>query len=182
MESQRVGRDRATERSTANSCYCCFKMFLEVKSLSCVRLFGNPWTTAYQAPPSIHGIFQARVLEWVATSFSRGIFLSRGSNPGLPRCRRTLLPSEPLGKSLKCFLVLRKWQCIFVLIWISLERLFSYPLLSDKSRWFVQQFRVKTQSTRIFRSRRHASSASSYSFYSFIHRLIQLFREPALWA
>ena len=30
---------------------------------------------------SIHGIFQARVLEWVAISFSRGIFPTQGSNP-----------------------------------------------------------------------------------------------------
>ena len=30
-----------------------------------------PWTVAYQAPLSVHGIFQARVLEWVAISFSR---------------------------------------------------------------------------------------------------------------
>ena len=39
---------------------------------------------------SIHGIFQARVLEWVAISFSRGIFLTQGLNPGLPHCRLTL--------------------------------------------------------------------------------------------
>ena len=38
-------------------------MKVKVKSLSCVQLFGTPWTIAYQAPPSIHGIFQARVLE-----------------------------------------------------------------------------------------------------------------------
>ena len=37
------------------------------------------------SPPgsSVHGIFQARILEWVDTSFSRGIFLSQGSNPHL---------------------------------------------------------------------------------------------------
>ena len=29
------------------------------------------WSIAYQAP-SVHGILQARILEWVATSFSRG--------------------------------------------------------------------------------------------------------------
>ena len=39
---------------------------------------------------SIHGIFQARVLEWVAIAFSRGMFLIQGSNPGLPHCRQTL--------------------------------------------------------------------------------------------
>ena len=42
------------------------------------------------SPPgsSVHGIFQARVLEWVAISFSRGIFLTQGSNPGLLHCRQ----------------------------------------------------------------------------------------------
>ena len=39
---------------------------------------------------SIHGIFQARVLEWVAISFSRGIFLTQGLNPGLLPCRQIL--------------------------------------------------------------------------------------------
>ena len=49
------------------------KMGSEVKSLSRVRLFATPWTVAYQAlrSLSVHGIFQARVLEWVAISFSR---------------------------------------------------------------------------------------------------------------
>ena len=37
------------------------------------------------SPPgsSVHGILQARILEWVAISFSRGIFQTQGSNPGL---------------------------------------------------------------------------------------------------
>ena len=39
---------------------------------------------------SVHGILQARILEWVAISFSRGIFPTQGLNPGLPRCRQTL--------------------------------------------------------------------------------------------
>ena len=42
-----------------------------------------------QPSSSIHGIFQARILEWVAISFSR-IFLTQGLNPGLPHCRQTL--------------------------------------------------------------------------------------------
>ena len=45
---------------------------VKVKSLSPVRLFATPWTVAYQAPPSMDGIFQARVLEWVAISVSSG--------------------------------------------------------------------------------------------------------------
>ena len=36
--------------------------------LSHVRLFATPWTAAYQG--SMHGIFQARVLEWGANAFS----------------------------------------------------------------------------------------------------------------
>ena len=39
---------------------------------------------------SVHGIFQARVLEWVVIPFFRGIFLTPGSNPGLLHCRQTL--------------------------------------------------------------------------------------------
>ena len=39
---------------------------------------------------TIHGILQARILEWVAIPFSRGIFLTQGSNPGLLHCRRIL--------------------------------------------------------------------------------------------
>ena len=44
------------------------------------------------SPPgsSVHGILQARILEWVAISFSRGIFPTQGSNPGLPHCRQML--------------------------------------------------------------------------------------------
>ena len=41
----------------------------KVESLSHVWLFATPWTVAYS---SIHGIFQAGVLEWAAISFSRG--------------------------------------------------------------------------------------------------------------
>ena len=36
---------------------------------------------------TVHGILQARILEWVAFPFSRGIFPTQGWNPGLPHCR-----------------------------------------------------------------------------------------------
>ena len=38
----------------------------------------------------VHGISQARILDWVAISFSGGVFLTQGSNLGLPHCRRIL--------------------------------------------------------------------------------------------
>ena len=49
---------------------CCMQLKLKMKLFSCVRLFATPWTVAYQ--PAIHGIFQARILEWATISFSRG--------------------------------------------------------------------------------------------------------------
>ena len=38
------------------------------------------------SPPgsSVHGIFQARILEWVAIFLLQGIFLTQGSNTRLP--------------------------------------------------------------------------------------------------
>ena len=109
----------------------------EVKSLSHVWLFATLWTVAYQAPPSIHGIFQARVLEWVAISFSRGIFPTQGLNPGLPHCRQTLLLSEPPGKlltseaiiKLACVLlsVAHETHCAIVVWSLSRVQLFVTP-------------------------------------------------------
>ena len=57
-----------------------FRLGLQVKAkvklLSRVRLFATPWTAAHQASPSmgfsIHGVLQARILERVAFSFSKG--------------------------------------------------------------------------------------------------------------
>ena len=39
---------------------------------------------------SLQGILQARILEWVAISFSRGIFLTQELNPGLLHCRQMI--------------------------------------------------------------------------------------------
>ena len=45
--------------------------FFSPWSLSHVRLFETPWTIAWQSP-LVHGIFQARILEWVAIPFCKG--------------------------------------------------------------------------------------------------------------
>ena len=50
------------------------------ESFSRVWLFTTSWTV-------VHGILQARILEWGAFPFARGIFPTQGSNPGLPHCR-----------------------------------------------------------------------------------------------
>ena len=51
------------------------------------------------SPPgfSVHGILQARVLEWVAISSSRGSS-DPGIEPGSPALQVGSLPSEPPGK------------------------------------------------------------------------------------
>ena len=42
-----------------------------VHSLSHVRLFATPWTICSTSGFSVHGDLQARILEWVAISFSK---------------------------------------------------------------------------------------------------------------
>ena len=46
---------------------------------------------------SIHGILQAKLLEWVAVPFTRGIFLTQGSNPSLLHRRRIVYPLSHQG-------------------------------------------------------------------------------------
>ena len=52
---------------------------------------------------AVHGILQARILEWVAILFSRG-----SSQPESPALQADSLPPEPPGKNtvsfLKCYL------------------------------------------------------------------------------
>ena len=56
---------------------------------------------------SVHGIFQARVLEWVAISFSD--LLNSGIEPRSPTLQADALPSKPPGISLEG--VLRPTKC-----------------------------------------------------------------------
>ena len=66
-----------------------------MKSLSHVRLC-DPMDCSLSGS-SIHGIFQARVLEWIAISFSRGSSRPR-TEPGSPALQADALLSEPPGK------------------------------------------------------------------------------------
>ena len=44
----------------------------------------------YVPGSSVHEILPARILEWAAIPFSRGIVLTQGSNPRLLQCRQIL--------------------------------------------------------------------------------------------
>ena len=73
-----------------------------------VLLFVTTWTVACQAPSSVHGILQARILECVAIHFSRGSSPGEGVEPGSPALEADSLLSEPPGKPYKsntCLLI-----------------------------------------------------------------------------
>ena len=51
---------------------------------------------------TVHGILQARILDWVAFPSLQGIFPTQGWNPSLLHCRKILFfffPTEPHGNS-----------------------------------------------------------------------------------
>ena len=66
-------------------------------SMGCCYLVSKPYSTLcdpVDCSPlgsSVHGIFLARILEWVAISFSR-VFPTQGSNLYLPHCQVNSLP------------------------------------------------------------------------------------------
>ena len=69
---------------------------MKVKSLSRLRLC-DPVDCSLPGS-SVHGIFQAIVLEWGAISFSRGDLPDPGIEPRSPALESDALPSEPPGK------------------------------------------------------------------------------------
>ena len=70
----------------------------EVKSLSHVWLFANPWTVAYQAPQSLEF---SRQEYWSGLPFSSpGDLPNPGIEPGSLELQVDALPSEPPGKPL----------------------------------------------------------------------------------
>ena len=71
---------------------------------------------------TVHGILQARILEWVAFPFSRGIFQTQGSYPGLPHCRWILYQLSHKGS-------------------ITILECGAYPF-SSRSSWSWNQTRV----------------------------------------
>ena len=64
---------------------------------SCLTLC-NP--IAYSLPDSsVHGILQARILEWVSHSLLQGTFPAQGWNPGLLHCRQILFAPLQTGNN-----------------------------------------------------------------------------------
>ena len=49
---------------------------------------------------TVHGILQARILEWIAFPLLQGIFPTQGSNPGLPHCWRILSTEQTINSGI----------------------------------------------------------------------------------
>ena len=62
-----------------------------------------PWTVCSQPHSSVHCIFQARILEWFAISFSPGNLPNPGIKPGCPALQADSLLTELPGPNfLQC--------------------------------------------------------------------------------
>ena len=57
---------------------------------------------------TVHGILQARILEWVAVPFSRGSYQPR-IEPRSPALQADSFPAEPQGKPIKIDKLLLSW-------------------------------------------------------------------------
>ena len=71
---------------------------------------------------TVPGILQARILEWGAIPFSRGISPTQGSNPGFPPCRQILYCLSPQGSPGSCIFYYNFFQFFlsFIFGWAGL--------------------------------------------------------------
>ena len=68
-------------------------------------------------PDSVHGIFQARILVWVAIPFSRGSSWL-GIKFGFLALQMDSLPSEPPGKLLYIYMYMYKYIYVYMYVYV----------------------------------------------------------------
>ena len=78
-------------------CTCMYVFVVVVQSLSHVQLFCDP-TDCSKPGSSVHGILQARILDWVAISYSGGSSQPRGWTCVSPALAGRFFSTEPSGK------------------------------------------------------------------------------------
>ena len=88
-------REKVTVKLEFQLYYFSWKKEKKEVTQSCLTLC-NPVDCSLSGS-SVHGILQARILEWVAISFSRGSSQPRDGT-GSPALQADALPSEPPGK------------------------------------------------------------------------------------
>ena len=88
------------------------------KSLSCVRLFVTPWTVAYQGPLSI-GFSRQEYWSGLPCP-SPGDLPDPGIEPRFPTLRADALPSEPPGKPIVTWELVKnaKSQGMYQKLWV----------------------------------------------------------------
>ena len=103
----RIGLVLCFRRVSVCVCVCMLTRF------SCVQLYATLWTSS---PPgsSVHGILQARILEWVAMPFSRGSSRPRDQTRVLCcyRIAVRFFTTETSGKPIHLYM------CVFVYVYI----------------------------------------------------------------
>ena len=110
-------------------------------ALSCLTLC-NPMD---YSPPgsSVHGILQARILEWVAIPLFQGIVPTQGWNPGLClHCRQILYCLSHQGSPEQCCYCSVAELCLTLCnpmdcrrMWFSTKRIFSFLSINLGTCW-----------------------------------------------
>ena len=77
-------------KKDATQDFCLYVCHFSCESEVKVKLGQSRLTLCDPMDYTAHGVLQARILEWVAFPFSRGIFPTQGSNPGIPHCGQIL--------------------------------------------------------------------------------------------
>ena len=65
---------------------------------------------------SVHGISQARILEWVAVPFLQGPFLTKGWKVGFPHCKQILFCLRQQGSPYRPeegLIIFSFWKCYY---------------------------------------------------------------------
>ena len=91
-----------------------FLPLVKSESVSRSVVSDSVWPHGQVAPgSSVHGLLQARILEWDSHSLLQGIFPTQKSNPGLLHCRQILYHLRPQGSRNTQFL--SSWNILTVL-------------------------------------------------------------------
>ena len=91
------------------------------KNMQAAQIFASPWTVALPGSFSVHGLFQARILEWVAISFYRGSSCPRDqTRVSCASCiAGRFFTAEPLGKPQER--ICRVYRVIFTCWWVNVR-------------------------------------------------------------
>ena len=114
----------------------------EIVAQSCLTLC-NPMDCS---PPdsSAYGILQARILEWAAIPFSRGIFLTQGLKPGFLHWKQILYHLSHQGSSKSCF-----FSNLYQVTSLSFKGLGKVPQHSTGTVWCIAQMRTDFSTNKI---------------------------------